>query len=82
MTKKKILKHENNCDSDSTYLRCFFDISNICFDSKGPVNVKSAFVQLKQEHDQDEESVKHEEEEDGLVAQLDQISRNSSLMNT
>ena len=49
------------------YLRCFLDISNISLDTKGPVNVQSTFVQLQQEYDQDENSVEHEEEKDGLV---------------
>ena len=50
------------------YLRCFFDVGDVCFDSKGPVDVKSAFVQLQQEDDQNEESIEHEEEKDGLVS--------------
>jgi hypothetical protein len=42
--------------------------------------VQSTFVQLQQEHNQDEKSIEHEEEEDGLVPQLNQIRRNTSLI--
>lgn len=65
----------------STYFWSFFDVGNVGLDTEGPINVQSTFVQLKQEDDQNEESVKHEEEKDGFVAQLDQISSNTSLLN-
>ncbi len=64
-----------------THLRCFFDVGNVGLDTQRPVNVQGTFVQLEQEDDQDEEGIEHEEEEDGLVAQLDQIGRNTSLLN-
>jgi len=41
--------------------------------------VKGSLIQLQQEDDQDEEGIKHDEEEDGLVAEFDQIRGNTSL---
>ena len=54
-----------------THFRRFFDVGDVGLDTQGPINVQGTFVQLEQEDDQDEEGIEHEEEEDGLVAQLD-----------
>lgn len=50
------------------YLRSFFDVGNVRLDTQRPIDVQSTFVQLQQEHDQDEKSVEHEEEEDRFVS--------------
>ena len=54
-----------------THFRRFFDVGDVGLDTQGPINVQGTFIQLEQEDDQDEEGIEHEEEEDGLVAQLD-----------
>jgi len=44
-----------------------------------PDDVEGALVELQQEDDQNEEGVAHEEEEDGLVSQFNQIGCDSRL---
>ena len=51
-----------------TYLRSFFNVGNVRLDTQRPIDVQSTFVQLQQEHDQDEKSVEHEEEEHRFVS--------------
>lgn len=71
-----LFKYTNN---DLYHLWSLFDVGNVRLDSQRPVDVQSSFVELKQEDDEDEEGVEHEEKEDRLVAQFDQISCNTSL---
>jgi len=45
--KKNMLKNVNSCLRILiTCLRGFFDVGNVGFDTQGPINVQSAFVQL------------------------------------
>ncbi len=60
------------------YLFIFGD-SNVLLDAEGPVDVQGVFVQRQHEDDQDEESVKHREEEHRLVSKFLQIVRDFSL---
>ncbi len=60
------------------YLFIFSD-SNILLNAEGPVDVQGVFVQRQHEDDQDEESVKHREEEHRLVSKFLQIVRDFRL---
>ena len=54
------------------YLFIFSD-SNVLLDAEWPVDVQGVLVQRQHEDDQDEESVKHREEEHGLVPEFLQV---------
>ena len=61
-----------------TYLFIFSD-SNVLLDAQRPVDVQCVLVQGEHEDDEDEESVKHREEEHRLVPKFLQISLDFGL---
>lgn len=72
------INHLNYVKSLFPYLFIFSD-SNVLLNAEGPVDVQGVFVQRQHEDDQDEESVKHREEEHRLVSKFLQIGRDFRL---
>lgn len=60
-------------------LASFLDECNVGSYAKWPINMQFVFVELKQEYDQYEQCVEHEECEYGFVSQFDQFLCNTCL---